>query len=48
MSSPAIIEMFIRSRTMARNKYDADEEIEQKLNLRIIPRMLRWIKPYAW
>ena len=33
---------------MARNKFDADEEIEQKLNLRIIPRMLRWIKPYAW
>ena len=33
---------------MARNKFDIDEEIEQKLNLRIIPRMLRWIKPYAW
>ena len=33
---------------MARNKFDTDEEIEQKLNLRIIPRMLRWIKPYAW
>ena len=33
---------------MARNKFDADEEIEQKLNLRIIPRMLKWIKPYAW
>ena len=33
---------------MARNKFDTDEEIEQKLNLRIIPRMLRWIKPYGW
>ena len=33
---------------MARNKFDADEEIEQKLNLSIIPRMLRWIKPYSW
>ena len=33
---------------MARNKFDADEEIEEKLNLSIIPRMLKWIKPYAW
>ena len=33
---------------MARNKFDTDEEIEQKLNLRIIPRMLCWIKPYSW
>ena len=33
---------------MARNKFDADEEIEQKLNLRVIPRMLKWIKPYGW
>ncbi len=33
---------------MARNKFDADEEIEQKLNLRIIPRMMKWVKPYAW
>lgn len=33
---------------MARNKFDQDEEIEQKLNLKIIPRMLKWIKPYAW
>ena len=33
---------------MARNKFDTDEEIEQKLNLRIIPRMMRWIKPYTW
>lgn len=33
---------------MARNKFDEDEEIEQKLNLKIIPRMLKWIKPYAW
>ncbi|MBR4791855.1 MAG: ABC transporter ATP-binding protein [Treponema sp.] len=33
---------------MARNKFDTDEEIEQKLNLKIIPRMMRWIKPYTW
>ena len=33
---------------MARNKFDTDEEIEQKLNLKIIPRMMRWIKPYSW
>lgn len=33
---------------MARNKFDADEEIEQKLNLRIIPRMMKWVKPYGW
>lgn len=33
---------------MARNKFDTDEEIEQKLNLRIIPRMMKWVKPYAW
>lgn len=31
-----------------RNKFDEDEEIEQKLNLKIIPRMMKWIKPYAW
>ena len=29
-----------------RNKCDQDEEIEQKLNLSIIPRLLKWIKPY--
>ncbi|MCI6810480.1 MAG: ABC transporter ATP-binding protein/permease [Spirochaetia bacterium] len=29
-----------------RNKFDQDEEIEQKLNLSIIPRLLKWIKPY--
>ena len=33
---------------MARNKFDTDEEIENKLNLRIIPRMMKWVKPYAW
>ncbi len=33
---------------MARNKFDEDEEFEEKLNLKIIPRMLKWIKPYAW
>ena len=32
---------------MARNKYDEDEQIERKLNLKIIPRMMKWIKPYA-
>ena len=31
-----------------RNKFDEDEEIEQKLNLRIIPRLIGWIKPYKW
>ncbi len=31
---------------MARNKFDADEEIEQKVNPRIILRMMKWIKPY--
>ena len=30
-----------------RNKFDVDEQIEQKLNLRIVPRMLGWIKPYT-
>lgn len=29
-----------------RNKFDEDEQIEQKINLRIIPRMMKWIKPY--
>ena len=29
-----------------RNKFDQDEEIEHKLNLSIIPRLLKWIKPY--
>ena len=32
---------------MARNKYDEDEQIERKHNLKIIPRMMKWIKPYA-
>lgn len=32
---------------MARNKFDEDEQIEQKVNLKIIPRMMKWIKPYA-
>jgi len=29
-----------------RNKFDQDEEVEQKLNLKIVPRMMKWIKPY--
>ena len=29
-----------------RNKFDADEEIEQKLNPHIIMRLFNWIKPY--
>jgi len=32
---------------MARNKFDADEEIEQKVNPRIILRLFKWIKPYS-
>ena len=32
---------------MARNKFDADEEIEQKFNAHIILRMMKWIKPYS-
>lgn len=32
---------------MARNKFDTDEEIEQKFNPHIIMRLLRWIKPYS-
>jgi len=31
---------------MARNKFDEDELVEQKLNLKIVPRMMKWIKPY--
>lgn len=31
---------------MARNKFDTDEEIEQKFNPHIIRRMMKWIKPY--
>ena len=31
---------------MARNKFDADEEIEQKFNPHIIKRLFQWIKPY--
>ena len=29
-----------------RNKFDADEEIEQKINPHIIKRLFVWIKPY--
>ena len=29
---------------MARNKFDTDEEIEQKVNPRIIMRLFKWIK----
>ena len=32
---------------MARNKFDADEEIEQKFNPHIIMRLAKWIKPYT-
>ena len=32
---------------MARNKFDTDEEIEQKFNPHIIMRLSKWIKPYA-
>ena len=32
---------------MARNKFDADEEIEQKFNPHIIIRLAKWIKPYT-
>lgn len=32
---------------MARNKFDADEEIEKKVNPRIIIRLFKWIKPYS-
>ena len=32
---------------MARNKFDADEEIEQKVNPRIILRLFKWIKPFS-
>ena len=32
---------------MARNKFDADEEIEQKVNTRIILRLFKWIKPFS-
>ncbi|MCR5189354.1 MAG: ABC transporter ATP-binding protein/permease [Treponema sp.] len=32
---------------MARNKFDADEEIEQKVNPRIVLRLMRWMKPFT-
>ena len=32
---------------MARNKFDADEEIERKFNAHIIMRLFKWIKPYS-
>ncbi len=32
---------------MARNKFDTDEEIEQKFNPHIIKRLFQWIKPYS-
>lgn len=31
---------------MARNKFDADEEIEQKFNPHIVMRLMKWIKPF--
>lgn len=30
-----------------RNKFDVDEEIEKKVNPKIILRMMKWIKPYS-
>ncbi|MCQ2575789.1 MAG: ABC transporter ATP-binding protein/permease [Treponema sp.] len=32
---------------MARNKFDADEEIEQKFDAHIVMRLFKWIKPYT-
>lgn len=32
---------------MARNKFDADEEIEQNVNPRIVLRLMRWMKPFS-
>lgn len=32
---------------MARNKFDADEEIEQKFNPHIVMRLFKWIKPFG-
>ena len=32
---------------MARNKFDTDEEIEKKVNPRIILRLFKWIKPFS-
>lgn len=32
---------------MARNKFDADEEIEQKVNPRIVLRLMKWMKPFS-
>ena len=32
---------------MARNKFDADEEIEQKFNPHIVMRLAKWIKPFT-
>ena len=32
---------------MARNKFDADEEIERKFNAHIIMRLFKWIKPFS-
>ena len=32
---------------MARNKFDTDEEIEQKFNPHILLRLSKWIKPYT-
>ena len=32
---------------MARNKFDADEEMEQKVNPRIVLRLMRWMKPFS-
>lgn len=32
---------------MARNKFDDDEQIEQKFNPHIVKRLFKWIKPYT-
>ncbi len=31
-----------------RNKFDTDEQIEQKFNPHIIMRLMKWIKPFTW
>ena len=33
---------------MARNKFDVDEQIEERFNPHIVMRLLKWIKPYKW
>ncbi len=33
---------------MARNKFDVDEQIEERFNPHIVMRLFKWIKPYKW